>query len=497
VFPLQLAGAAASAPPLTPRRRPPPPAARPPAQWPHAALFAATLASTDALAIASVLRRAGAPEGLATLLEGESLLNDASGLTLFKLLLAAAQRLAAGGAPPAPAALLPAMAADVARLAAGGAAAGLAAGWATRRLAWALRWHGASGTQEAAAVLSLAYLTYYVADAQLDSSGVVAVVVFGLYGNAHGAFELAGSPRELEAAAAQQAVAFALNAVVFFFAGASCVNFTVRAAETLRQAAWNFALFPPIYLGFTALRAASIALLNPLFRAAGADPLPPGAVGPCRLRARARALLGAVLTGTLLGAASHATASAAAAHSAPQAKPPISLLGVLPQYLNPAAVPLSQASPPLAGRVLRVGRPPGRGVADHGAGGGHRRAAAGGAAAGRGGAGGAVDRPVRAHHPAGQRPAGAGGAGARGAGRGGAAEAQRARQGQARAGQVGGGQCSELAFVVAAPGAAVCLLGPAPSHAQPCLQRNPLDRSTSLAPHPPERRRSAPGQLTC
>ena len=37
------------------------------------------LASTDALAITAVLRRAGGPEALVTLMEGESLLNDASG----------------------------------------------------------------------------------------------------------------------------------------------------------------------------------------------------------------------------------------------------------------------------------------------------------------------------------------------------------------------------------------------------------------------------------
>jgi len=39
----------------------------------------AMLASTDALAITAVLRRAGGPESLETLMEGESLLNDASG----------------------------------------------------------------------------------------------------------------------------------------------------------------------------------------------------------------------------------------------------------------------------------------------------------------------------------------------------------------------------------------------------------------------------------
>ena len=43
------------------------------------------LASTDALAITAVLRRAGGPESIVTLMEGESLLNDASGDTLWHL----------------------------------------------------------------------------------------------------------------------------------------------------------------------------------------------------------------------------------------------------------------------------------------------------------------------------------------------------------------------------------------------------------------------------
>ena len=43
------------------------------------------LASTDALAITAVLRRAGGPEALVTLMEGESLLNDASGAAHARL----------------------------------------------------------------------------------------------------------------------------------------------------------------------------------------------------------------------------------------------------------------------------------------------------------------------------------------------------------------------------------------------------------------------------
>ncbi|KAG1661624.1 hypothetical protein FOA52_002854 [Chlamydomonas sp. UWO 241] len=50
-----------------------------------AALFGATIASTDAAAVASCLHAGGAPEILAVILEGESLFNDASSLTLFEI----------------------------------------------------------------------------------------------------------------------------------------------------------------------------------------------------------------------------------------------------------------------------------------------------------------------------------------------------------------------------------------------------------------------------
>ena len=49
------------------------------AQWPHAALLVAMVASTDALAVSAIIKTAGGPEALVVLMEGESLLNDASG----------------------------------------------------------------------------------------------------------------------------------------------------------------------------------------------------------------------------------------------------------------------------------------------------------------------------------------------------------------------------------------------------------------------------------
>ena len=53
--------------------------------WAPALAFAAAVAPTDAVAATSVLTRLGAPQRIVTILEGESLINDAVALTAFGL----------------------------------------------------------------------------------------------------------------------------------------------------------------------------------------------------------------------------------------------------------------------------------------------------------------------------------------------------------------------------------------------------------------------------
>ena len=53
--------------------------------WPVALAFAAAVAPTDAVAATSVLNRVGAPQRIVTIIEGESLINDAVALTAFGL----------------------------------------------------------------------------------------------------------------------------------------------------------------------------------------------------------------------------------------------------------------------------------------------------------------------------------------------------------------------------------------------------------------------------
>src|SRR5579859_1604634 len=63
--------------------------------WAASAVLAAIVATTDPVAVVSVLRRLHVPAGLTAILEGESLFNDGTGVAVFTAVLASI----AGGAP--------------------------------------------------------------------------------------------------------------------------------------------------------------------------------------------------------------------------------------------------------------------------------------------------------------------------------------------------------------------------------------------------------------
>src|SRR3954466_12179290 len=57
--------------------------------WAPAVVLGAVLGPTDPVAATSIIRRLGAPARIARILEGESLVNDATGLTTYKIALGA------------------------------------------------------------------------------------------------------------------------------------------------------------------------------------------------------------------------------------------------------------------------------------------------------------------------------------------------------------------------------------------------------------------------
>jgi NhaP-type Na+/H+ or K+/H+ antiporter len=58
--------------------------------WPASFVLGAILGATDPISATAIIRRLGAPQRIATLLEGEALINDGTALTAFKVALSAA-----------------------------------------------------------------------------------------------------------------------------------------------------------------------------------------------------------------------------------------------------------------------------------------------------------------------------------------------------------------------------------------------------------------------
>lgn len=138
--------------------------------WLAALLAGALLAATDPVAVVSQLKSVGAPEDLAVLLEGESLFNDATAIVVFGIILTLATM---------PAAELSAWMAimEFLRVFIGGTLVGVAtaavAGFAYR--------HSRTNAERSAVTISAAYGSFLIAEGWLHMSGVMAVLVCGLW----------------------------------------------------------------------------------------------------------------------------------------------------------------------------------------------------------------------------------------------------------------------------------------------------------------------------
>lgn len=173
--------------------------------WASGMLLGGILAATDPIAVIGILRRIGAPAGLAAILEGESLFNDGTGVAAFSAVLATI----ASGAPSAGDAAVRFL-----ELTVGGTAVGLLAGF----LGLALLRFAQDASLEILATLVVAYGGYLVADI-FHFSGIVAVVVSGLVVARYGA--RIGRLHGPQLLGFWNLLAFVLNAVLFILVGAA------------------------------------------------------------------------------------------------------------------------------------------------------------------------------------------------------------------------------------------------------------------------------------
>ncbi|SAK71936.1 Na+/H+ antiporter membrane protein [Caballeronia hypogeia] len=184
-------------------------------ELPWAACFAlgAVVSPPDAVAAKAVLERVALPRRLMVLLEGESLLNDAAGLVLFRFALVAAM----SGVFSAPRAV-----ASFAGLAIGGVVVGIVAGYIAVKLLRAL--------EDDYLVITTSMLTSwvsYVAGEMLGVSSVIATVACGMMVGWH-QHEVFTAAQRMRGTAFWQVVVFVLEALVFVLIGLSLRGIAVR-----------------------------------------------------------------------------------------------------------------------------------------------------------------------------------------------------------------------------------------------------------------------------
>jgi monovalent cation/hydrogen antiporter len=208
----------------------------------------AILAPTDAVTTASIGRRLHLPRRLLTVITGESMLNDGTALTLYAVGVSAA---AVSVATPSPLSVV----GSLVVISAGGIAVGLVLGVGIHRLRMRLR----DPLAESALSLLTPFAAYLAADS-LHVSGILAVVVTGLYLGHHGGE--AHFATRLQDMAVWRVTTFVLESVAFALIGLqlrpvlqdlgsrnparlAAEAAIVLAAVVLARIVW---VFPSIYL---------------------------------------------------------------------------------------------------------------------------------------------------------------------------------------------------------------------------------------------------------
>jgi Na+/H+ antiporter len=172
--------------------------------WAMAFVLGAIVSPTDPVAATTIMRRLGVPRRVVTVIEGESLVNDASALIAYRVALAAA----VGGTFSLSEAALEFVLAVV-----GGAAIGLGVGWLIGEVRRRL--------EDPPVEITISLLTGYAAyvpAAELGLSGVLAAVVAGLY-IGWVSPTISSARMRIQGFSAWDVLVFLLNATLFLLIG--------------------------------------------------------------------------------------------------------------------------------------------------------------------------------------------------------------------------------------------------------------------------------------
>jgi CPA1 family monovalent cation:H+ antiporter len=173
--------------------------------WAPAFALGAIVAPPDAVAATSIFQRLGVPRRVVTILEGESLVNDATALVAYRFAIAAALTgtfsIGAAGI-------------TLVAVAAGGIAFGLLMGML---IAWALR--RVDDPVFSVVLTFLAPVATYLPAERFGISGVLATVAAGIWVGRHAPREMSSAVR-IAGTGAWQVLLFLINGTVFILIGA-------------------------------------------------------------------------------------------------------------------------------------------------------------------------------------------------------------------------------------------------------------------------------------
>ena len=226
--------------------------------WAVALALGAIVAPPDEIAATAIAQELAVPRRIMTILEGESLLNDATALTIYGIAIAVA-----GGDAFTPSA----GALTFAGALLGGTAIGLAVGWVIAQVR--------ARIEDTPVEITISLLTPYAAflpAQQLGVSGVIATVAAGLYLGRQGS-RIMGPDARLTGRAVWETITFLLNGAIFIITGLEVPRFLRALAPDLAIRLVGIGLAVSVALVIVrALWIFATAFLTPLV---GGEPRPP------------------------------------------------------------------------------------------------------------------------------------------------------------------------------------------------------------------------------
>jgi Na+/H+ antiporter len=212
--------------------------------------LAAVVSPTDPIAVSAIAERVRIPKRMMHILEGESLLNDASGLVCLRFAIAAALTgtFSAGDA-----------ALNFLWLAFGGIAVGVGLTWAVARAKnWVSRRLGEESASQILISLLIPFGAYMLAE-HFHCSGILAAVAAGLtMGWVEGRGQAMATTR-IRRSTVWDIIQFAANGIIFVLLGEQLPLIFVGAAETVRLTGhhepwWLIVYILAINIGLAGLR---------------------------------------------------------------------------------------------------------------------------------------------------------------------------------------------------------------------------------------------------